>query len=316
MGGRDMKETRPAVKTGEKIEFMLALGPKRPLSLLPIFIVIPLLFALGCARRPEAASEHNKIPAGIHILTWKSYDGFSERAQYVFDDKPCGTGTNGIRALEQIDLQKGDRVRIVEPEVLGPSSPAFLIVGGPPYSKSDLIEFWQSKGIQLEVQKSWWDGDVKRTKIEKLSLSAKRESPSEKIAAPTHEMERVGESLVEVHRLTWQNYDGETGSPNDAIYVFDGKVIGKGDEGIAALKKIPLPRGCIIRIKIPWVDYPSGPVLYPPFSHSDLTKKWDNEGIATIYIPTNPIAPSRPPLTTPNTGETGNKSAAEEGSKP
>ena len=82
-----------------------------------------------------------------------------------------------------------------------------------------------------------------------------------------------------VHTLTWDGYDGEGPEWNEAVYIFDGKPCGRGEEGIAKLKRLELERGSIVRIVVPWVIGPSSPPRFAPYSHSDLLSHWQEGGV-------------------------------------
>jgi hypothetical protein len=89
----------------------------------------------------------------MHILTWeecslKDYD--PKKAVYVFDGKAVGTGMEGIRELKALPLGPKDRVRVVVPWDLGPSSPDLP----PPYTDTDLITHWHGRGVSLEIEES------------------------------------------------------------------------------------------------------------------------------------------------------------------
>ena len=82
----------------------------------------------------------------------------------------------------------------------------------------------------------------------------------------------------ELHVLTWENYDGTT-APDQAVYILDGKVIGKGDAAIAKLKSSPFEPGAVVRIQMPWVIEPRGPDFTPPYLETDLLSSLKARGV-------------------------------------
>ena len=98
---------------------------------------------------------------------------------------------------------------------------------------------------------------------------------------------RTGESSQErqapkdatVHVLTWKDFDGLTGSPDRARYVFDGSDIGVGNVGIDALRALELSAGSKVRIEYPWTYGPSSPGYMPPDAIEGLIAHWKERGV-------------------------------------
>lgn len=84
-----------------------------------------------------------------------------------------------------------------------------------------------------------------------------------------------------VHKLTWHEYRGY-GNKENAIYLLDGFILGKGSEGLSTLKYIitRMPAKSIVKI-VPYYGDPGGEMrLEYPFDLSDLYKYFEKYGVS------------------------------------
>lgn len=96
--------------------------------------------------------------------------------------------------------------------------------------------------------------------------------------------EKQGETAQSVDEeearvLIVKNYDSIGDPPERAEYVFDGKLVGRGQAGIKALGKLHPPAGSKVTVECTWLSGPSGPPLELPPELIDLLNEWEMAGI-------------------------------------
>jgi len=91
---------------------------------------------------------------------------------------------------------------------------------------------------------------------------------------------------VDFHLLSWDGYMGmgpPAGRPEDAVYILDGRRIGKGMEGIKALRGLSLGKDAIVVIAYPWKTGPSSPAAWMhPQGLDALLSDWYRGGVRQV----------------------------------
>jgi len=103
------------------------------------------------------------------------------------------------------------------------------------------------------------------------------------VGCRTHDTEEAGH-----HVLDWKDYTGVE-DPQAAVYLFNNKIVGKGDKGYAAIKDIllDLPEGSIVVVAQNYDDpelfSSCGDDLRFPFPRTDLVTFASYNGIILIF---------------------------------
>ena len=153
----------------------------------------------GCGKQDRTATISRPNHLEVHTLTWKEYDESApvDKAVYVFDGESMGRGDDGFcRVSAKARQMPPGSVLLVLPDYNGKhrGSTAPLRIHG-----TALEDTVQQRRVAIAVAQA--DGVARNLKGE-----------------------------IEMHTLTWTDYDGESDSDR-AVYVLDGKPVGRGEEG-------------------------------------------------------------------------------------
>ena len=198
------------------------------------FFACVAVFSCGCGRRGLATGY--QIGRDIHLnyddpfptydayFTWKDYDPVqdnSEQALYIWQGAEVGRGKEGFMVIlaKLSSLPEGSRV-LVYPDY-DANFGALSGLNGPHYwfpfprGTADLLDA-VVEGQKLYIIWSPFDHEGNVCPIHKDKWHYRPAADPRK------------ETFS--HYLTWQEYEG-TGSPDEAVYVWDGKALGRGKEG-------------------------------------------------------------------------------------
>jgi hypothetical protein len=235
------------------------------------------------------------FPAYEAYFTWQDFDPVHpnpEQALYIWQGEEVGRGEKGFLAIlaEMASLPEGSRV-LVYPDydanfnaLSGLQGPTYWfpfgcsvlpnvvveeqklhLIRSPSSNYSDLLDA-VVEGRKLYIIWSPFDHNGNLCPIHKDKWHYRPAADPRK--------ETFG------HYLTWQEYEG-TGSPDEAVYVWDGKALGRGKEGfakvLALLDALPAKSRVLIypdyrSVGVPFPRNP-GPRRVMPFAAAD--DLWD-----------------------------------------
>ncbi|HUV63577.1 MAG TPA: hypothetical protein VMW24_06730 [Sedimentisphaerales bacterium] len=88
---------------------------------------------------------------------------------------------------------------------------------------------------------------------------------------------------VHFHLLSWDGYMGLPDKPEDAVYILDGRSVGKGMQGIKALRSLGLGNDAIVVVAYPWTQGPSSPAAWlPPEGLDALLSDWYRDAVRQV----------------------------------
>ncbi len=82
--------------------------------------------------------------------------------------------------------------------------------------------------------------------------------------------------------LTWTNYDGMS-DPEDAVYVFQGKTVGKRAALLKEVEEADVRKGDVVQVDVPWRITESGPDRLPAPALVRLMEDWLRRGVKVKY---------------------------------
>jgi len=85
------------------------------------------------------------------------------------------------------------------------------------------------------------------------------------------------------HVFTWQGHDGASGNPDRIAFIFDGKSMGMGLAGLAAIKKRNFDEHDTIRVDIPPAEELASAQYSPPYAQSGVVNHWYQRKVRVTY---------------------------------
>ncbi|HUV63582.1 MAG TPA: hypothetical protein VMW24_06755 [Sedimentisphaerales bacterium] len=178
-----------------------------------------------------------------HTLTWRYEEG---KFVYVFDKVAMGMDGDGVRRLKGIELAKGARVAVYlgddpwpRPQA-GAPGPFTTFSELLPQGDTGLPRFWLDKGITV----TYHDRSNRQ---------------------------------IEVHVLRYEDFGTPEYDQGRARYIFDGRYLGTGESGEAALREARIRKGSLVQVICPWALGPSS--WYPQPPGIDVLLWWGSRGI-------------------------------------
>jgi len=99
--------------------------------------------------------EDEKGRRKVTMVTWQELEEDSplgeRRVLHVVDGRPLGSGKDADQALGELDVNANSILMVLDPNVMGPSSPHRSI----PYSTSRAIDSWRKKKAVVMLMGEW-----------------------------------------------------------------------------------------------------------------------------------------------------------------
>jgi len=208
---------------------------------------LTLVLCVGCSRghREEPLRGYLEEPLrGSHRLTWYM------DARYFLDNVIMGPGNLALEEIKELNWAPGALLQIDVPD---PDAEHLI-----PNTESDFIRALLEKGVRIEFVHH--DEPMQVRFIVVRADKGKRLQPDRSCGPPSSGVD-------------------DPGDPEAWTYFLDGRFLGEGPRGIAALKVAEFREGERLLVIYPWVNTPAS----PPFQHEvplrPVIDQWRKQGI-------------------------------------